>query len=155
MTTKRKNVESSQQDNNLGNQKGSIEDIGPCALVEGPRWADAEFYGRWLLAAAKAEMLWREAYEDPSFLEKVMLVTMCYIPDFAFGATVLLSRFEKNLASVTIGLNSDDGEEFNELAMMCEMGFLAAPETLSDGNTDELEHGNSQTSGAEVRPDRR
>ena len=124
MTAKRKNGERSQQDNNLGNQNGSIEDIGPCALVEGPRWADAEFYGRWLLAAAKAEMLWREAYEDPSFSEKVMLVTMCCIPDFAIGATVLLSRFEKNLASVTVGLNRDDGEEFNELAMMCEMGFF-------------------------------
>ena len=24
-------------------------------LVEGPRWGDAEFYGNWLLAAAKAE----------------------------------------------------------------------------------------------------
>ena len=53
-----------------------------------------------------------------------MLVTMCCIPDFAIGATVLLSRFEKNLASVTVGLNRDDDEKFNELAMMCEMGFF-------------------------------
>ena len=49
---------------------------------------------------------------------------MCYIPDFAIGATVLLSRFEKNLASVTVGLNRDDGDEFNDLAMMVEMGFF-------------------------------
>ena len=26
-----------------------------------PRWGDAEFYGKWLLAAAKAEALWKEA----------------------------------------------------------------------------------------------
>jgi hypothetical protein len=32
-----------------------------CILVEGPRWADAEFYGRWLLMAFKAQALWEKA----------------------------------------------------------------------------------------------
>ena len=31
----------------------------PYVLVEGPRWDDAEFYRRWLLAAGKAEALWK------------------------------------------------------------------------------------------------
>jgi hypothetical protein len=40
-------------------------------LVEGPRWADTEFYGSWLLAIAKADSLWKEAIEDPSFMKQV------------------------------------------------------------------------------------
>ena len=51
-------------------------------------------------------------------------MTAFCIPDFGIGATILLSRFEKNLASVTVGLNSEDIEEFNEFAMMVEMGFF-------------------------------
>ena len=35
-------------------------------LVEGPEWGDAKFYGEWLLAAAKAESLWKEALEIKS-----------------------------------------------------------------------------------------
>ena len=96
----------------------------PYVLIEGPRWGDAEFYGRWLLAAGKAEALWKEAVNDNSFKRQIELVTAFYIPDFGIGATVLLSRFEKNLASVTVGLNSEDIEEFNEFAMMVEMGFF-------------------------------
>jgi hypothetical protein len=61
---------------------------------------------------------------DNSFKRQIELVTAFYIPDFGIGATVLLSRFEKNLTSVTVGLNSEDMEEFNEFAMMVEMGFF-------------------------------
>ena len=32
-----------------------------CILVEGPRWADAAFYGKWLLVAAKAHALCEKA----------------------------------------------------------------------------------------------
>jgi hypothetical protein len=39
----------------------------PCILVEGPRWGDAEFYGRWLLAAVEARRLFTEATRDPVF----------------------------------------------------------------------------------------
>jgi len=69
----------------------------PYVLVEGPKWGDAEFYGRWLLAAGKAEALWKEAVNDNSFKRQIELVTAFYIPDFGIGATVLLSRFEKIL----------------------------------------------------------
>jgi hypothetical protein len=31
----------------------------PCALIEGARFGDADFYGKWLLAAADAEALWK------------------------------------------------------------------------------------------------
>ena len=33
-------------------------------LVEGPAWGDAEFYGNWLLMAAKANELLRQARSD-------------------------------------------------------------------------------------------
>jgi hypothetical protein len=33
-------------------------------LVEGPAWGDAEFYGQWLLNAAKAQTLLEQAKSD-------------------------------------------------------------------------------------------
>ena len=30
------------------NLKNSIDESEPCVLVEGPAWADADFYGKWL-----------------------------------------------------------------------------------------------------------
>ncbi len=53
----------------------------PCILVEGPNWGDAEFYGKWLLAAAQAETFWKEAREDSDFYKQVQSVCMGYIPD--------------------------------------------------------------------------
>ena len=43
------------------NLKDWIPENLPCILVEGPRWADTEFYGKWLLAAAKAHALSEKA----------------------------------------------------------------------------------------------
>lgn len=43
----------------------------PFALVEGPRRGDAEFYGKWLLAAAEAAALSEEAINDPHFEKQV------------------------------------------------------------------------------------
>jgi hypothetical protein len=39
-------------------------DADPYVLVEGPPFGDAEFYGKWLLAAAEAEALWRALFKD-------------------------------------------------------------------------------------------
>jgi hypothetical protein len=36
----------------------------PCALIEGARFGDAHFYGKCLLAAAKAEALWKMIQSD-------------------------------------------------------------------------------------------
>ena len=77
------------------NLEDPLHETEPYILVEGPRWGDAEFYGKWLLAAAKAEALWKEAVNDPSFKKQIEPVTMLYTPDFSIGATVLLSRFEE------------------------------------------------------------
>ena len=41
-----------------------VPETEPYILVEGPRWADAEFYGKWLLMATKAQALWEKAIKD-------------------------------------------------------------------------------------------
>jgi hypothetical protein len=104
------------------NLENSIDKNEPCALVEGPKWANAEFYGKWLLAAAKADALWKKAIKDPAFEMQIDRLLVVYIPDFSISATVLLSRLEKNLVSFVVRLN--DEEEGEEFAMMVEMGFF-------------------------------
>ena len=79
------------------NLEDPLHETEPYILIEGPRWGDAEFYGRWLLAAAKAEALWKEAISDPSFQKQIEVVKVLVIPDFSIAATVLLSKFEKFL----------------------------------------------------------
>jgi hypothetical protein len=102
----------------------SIKENEPYILVEGPKWGDAEFYGKWLLAAAKADALWKKATNDPSLEEQFGLVTMIYIPDFGIGATVMVSQLEENLASFAIQLNGVAIELVDEFVMMAEMGFF-------------------------------
>jgi hypothetical protein len=86
------------------------------------KWANAEFYGKWLLAAAKADALWKEAIKDSAFEMQVNRLLVVYIPDFSIVATVLLSRLVKNLVSFVVRLN--DEEEGEEFAMMVEMGLF-------------------------------
>jgi hypothetical protein len=42
-----------------------------CVLVEGPRWGDVEFYGKWLLVAARADVLLKKALNDPVFNKQI------------------------------------------------------------------------------------
>jgi hypothetical protein len=59
----------------------------PCILIEGPRWADAEFYGRWLMAAGRANRFWLKALKNAIFEKQVNRLTIAFIPDFGIGAT--------------------------------------------------------------------
>jgi len=107
-----------------------IQEADPCILVEGPRWADAEFYGKWLLTAAKTQALWEKALKDSRFEKRIGLLTAIYIPQFDLSASLFLFRLEKNLVSFTIPLhNSEDWGEFDQFALMAEMGFFV----LTDG----------------------
>lgn len=97
-------------------------DLGDlCILAEGPAWADAEFYGQWLLAAARAEALWQGALQDPAFEKKVSRLTCSYMPDFGISATLLISRLGKEFVSISIPM-ADEG--MVEAAMMVGMGFF-------------------------------
>ncbi len=64
----------------------------PYVLIEGPKWADAKVYGNWLLAAAKAEALWKQALKDPVFAKKIERLIVSCIPEFSIGATVMLAH---------------------------------------------------------------
>jgi len=35
-----------------------------CVLIEGPKWGDAVFYGRWLILSARVDDLWKETSEN-------------------------------------------------------------------------------------------
>ena len=59
-------------------------------LVEGPAWGDAQFYGEWLLAAAKAQVLLKNALQDQQFATQSESLRVVYEPDFGIAATVML-----------------------------------------------------------------
>lgn len=101
------------------NIKDSIDESEPCVLVEGPTWGDADFYGKWLRAAAKAERLLEKAIKDPRFKNQFERLLVVQIP---IAATVLLSRLERNLVSLVVRVNGEEAEEF---VVMAEMGFFA------------------------------
>jgi hypothetical protein len=95
--------------------------FGPCALIEGPSWGDAEFYGRWLLAAARAEAFWNKSYKDSEFKKQVDRVWLAYIPHFGISATLIIAELKQYKTTLTIDLNTEQGESF---AMMVAMGFF-------------------------------
>ncbi len=92
-----------------------------CVLVEGPAWGDAKFYGEWLLAAAKAESLWKEALEDQDFRGKIETASFWSTPDFGIAATMMLMRRKSHWTRFVIDIDSEQGED---LAMMFGMGFF-------------------------------
>src|SRR5689334_1386182 len=77
----------------------------PCILIEGPRWGDAEFYGKWLLMAAKAQTLWKEAYADPEFESRVDRLTVTYIPDFGIAGALIAMDLRKTFNTVVVPLS--------------------------------------------------
>ncbi len=102
--------------------KRKVEKDGVCVLIEGPRWADCQFYSRWLAAAAKAETYWTAALKERQFNQKVERLRCAFIPSFEIAASVTLMRLEKKLASVTIDPNAE--EEIEEFCMMALLGFF-------------------------------
>ncbi len=102
----------------------SIHESNPCILIEGPLWGDAEFYGKWLLAAAEAEAFWKEAFKDPGFKKQVERVWLAYIPDFGITASVMLMQLKECRTTFVVGLDSEEGQEFG---MMVAMESLCRP----------------------------
>jgi hypothetical protein len=103
----------------------SCDSSEPFILAEGPRWGDAQFYGKWLLAAAKAEALWQQVLSDPNANPDIERLTVCYFPHFGIAATMIIAQFEKELASIAIGINSEPYQLVEEFAMMVQMGFFS------------------------------
>lgn len=103
------------------NQKDSILYV-PYILVAGPECGDAEFYGKWLLAAEKVEALWEEALKDRNFRMDVQFLTEGGI-HFDFGATTMLRKLAEDFGSFVFCLYFDDPDRANMFGMMAEMGF--------------------------------
>jgi hypothetical protein len=97
-------------------------------LVEGPSLCDAEYFGTWLLKAAKANKLWKEVAEDPKFAERASRLQVIYCYDFGRAAVALLLRLQDQFVAFTLPVNSKELEDFailEEFVMMVKMGFFA------------------------------
>jgi hypothetical protein len=69
-------------------------------LIEGPAPGDADFLGRWLLAAAEADKLLQEQYEqDPSFKLTISRLELVYAFAFSPAATKSIELLIKDLTS--------------------------------------------------------
>jgi hypothetical protein len=90
-------------------------------LVEDPPWGDAEFLGKWLLAAAQAAAFWKEAYQEPAFNKQVQRLCIGYIPDFGISASIMVMQLKEYRTTFVLDL---DGEEGEHLVMMLGMGFF-------------------------------
>jgi hypothetical protein len=100
-----------------------IDKSGTHILVEGPAWGDADFYGHWLLEAAKAQKLLEQAKRgDPIFRQAIDTLELLRLLDYGIMATVLVSQFvDKEFQTFIIEFASED---VNQLCLMVEMGFF-------------------------------
>ena len=100
--------------------KSSMEALEPYILIEGPRWGDAEFLGKWLLAAARANELLTRVREEVTFQRTMLAVDIICVRDFEISATVVLSKLAENFSTVLFSLEELDT---NDVAIMAELGF--------------------------------
>ena len=100
--------------------KFSNEALEPSILIEGPRWGDAEFLGKWLLAASRANELLTRAREEVAFQGTMLAVDIICVRDFEISATVVLSKLTENFSTVLFSLEEMDT---NDVAIMAELGF--------------------------------
>ena len=99
----------------------------PLILVEGPTWGDAEFYGQWLLSAAKANKLVEQAKrDDPEVREAIDTLENCPCLDLDFGIaeTVFLSKFVDNEFQTFVIDPTTDADFLVDFVLMVEMGFF-------------------------------
>ena len=134
-----------------------------CILVEGPAWGDAEFYGKWLLSAAKAnELLQQAKTDDPEFRNAIDTLEVLHGLHFGIMATVFLSYFvDKDFQTFVLNSSSEDLLSF---VLMAEMGFfvqtgkryqMTVPEKL---NTEIVKQAHLKLAGSEddewIHPER-
>jgi hypothetical protein len=93
-------------------------------LVTGPSWGDAEFYGKWLLAASRAQKFSKEAQQDPAFLKKIDSLTVVYDLDFSMAASLIIMQPVEFRNSLIVRV--DDVFRIDHFAMMAGMGFFRA-----------------------------
>ena len=83
-------------------------------LIEGPAPGDAYFLGHWLLAAAEADKLLQEQYEqDPSFKLTISRFELVYAFAFSPSATKSIELLMKDLTSFRCQSLNNHGERFS------------------------------------------
>ena len=91
-------------------------------LVEGPGPGEAEFLGRWLLAAVEADQALQNRFgENPSLKQQISRLELVYWICFSSAATKFVELLMKNLTCFSLPLDEDRGEIF---AVMAELGFF-------------------------------
>jgi hypothetical protein len=91
-------------------------------LVEGPGAGDAEFLGRWLLAAVEADHALEEQFKkNPSLKEQISRLELVFCIRFSSAATRFVELLMKNLTCFLLPL----GEEWSEIfSVMAQIGFF-------------------------------
>jgi hypothetical protein len=92
----------------------------PCALIEAAHLGDATFYGTWLLAAAKAEALWKVVRNEA----QVSGLTWGSIPDLGAGAIHIVSSIKETCCIVCLRPTLWNWPMMLEFAMMVDLGLL-------------------------------
>jgi hypothetical protein len=91
-------------------------------LIESPGWGDAAFYGKWLLAAARAQLIWTEAVEsDCEFglqIERLEVMGPVQLDTEAFQ---IVGKLSENVRTMIVRADTDKGAS---VALMAWMGFL-------------------------------
>jgi hypothetical protein len=95
-----------------------------CVLIESPGWRDASFYGKWLLAAAEAQRLWREAVQcDCEFRSRIERLEVVSIVLLGNEALKVIGELAKNdICTLIVRVDTELGDS---VALLARMGFFA------------------------------
>jgi hypothetical protein len=91
-------------------------------LVEGPGLGEAEFLGRWLLAAAAADQELEEQFKRNAGLkQQIARLEIVYLVSFSPAATKFVELLMRNLTCFPLALWDEWGEIFS---IMVHLGFF-------------------------------
>jgi hypothetical protein len=91
-------------------------------LVEGPGPGEAEFLGRWLLAAAEADKALEEQRKrNPALKEEISRLEGLHQISFSPAATTFVELLMRNLTCFTLDVWGEWGQDFT---LMAETGFF-------------------------------
>jgi hypothetical protein len=91
-------------------------------LVEGPGPGDAEFLGRWLLAAVEADQELQKQYErDTNLRNQIARLEVAYIISFSPAATKIVELLMRDRTCFSLALWDEWGELFT---VMTDLGFF-------------------------------
>ena len=94
----------------------------PWVLVEGPRPGDAEFLGRWLLAAVEADRALQEQFrQNLGLKQQISRLEILILVEFSPAATKCVELLMENLTCFSLDLWDEWGEIFT---VMAELGFF-------------------------------